>query len=787
MIMILTSGFGLMINDQSYFYLEGSKKNKKYKSGWCSILNKIRNIMKSNKGFTLIELIVVIAVLAILVLLGLPRLLGYTEKAELTRIQHDTKVMENEIETILVEDDIDEWENNDKVFGPLIMEGKLYEKEGIAADVDATHLSNDNGSFALTRYFSQMNNSSDDSELGVGGNLHSIDELPEDFSVEKTYKIVPEEYKNKINTKLNGTFYANNEGKVYYEHGKALIGDGSESLANCPLPAPDYEFEHETGTITKWHGTETHLTIPEEFLVDGKCYPVRIIGTGAFMNGNFKRVVIPNSVIRIEDGAFQDGELTEVTIPHSVTRVGNNAFANNNFGTGGRSIIILNSPGGISLGTNAFGGSQVHYRTPTPADAGFIFHAGSQTIISRMSNSVSGAGMGGSLIIPDKVQVNNVEYEVTSIKEGAFQGAGLIDVVLPSGLERIEDYAFAGNRLEKVIIPDKVYYIGNYAFAFNQETHTTTGQIRPTIQSIMIKNVERISNVVQGDINTDIPGVELKDYVWVTEADNFNFEEFDYYNPVDEDNSAGEDNSDNEIVKEPNGLRSPNANEIVVTDAQGLHDIRNDLDGEYILMADIDLGLYDWQPIGHDFSNEFSGKFDGNGFKINNLTINKSQFSFDTGLFGRTDGAEILNVAIENADVVAGSQTGTLVGYAQNNTIIKNSYATGVLGGNRHAAGLIGNLIGGSEIIDSYSTVEVYYGHDLWHGGLSSATQSNRIRNSFWDTDVSNVSSHSDYTLNSGAVGLTTEQMKQADTYSAWDADVWNIVNGKYPTLKNSH
>ena len=174
----------------------------------------------NKKAFTLIELLVVIAVVGILVLLGAPRFTGYTQKAELIRIQQDTRVMEEEIRTVLIngDDDFNKWENNMKDLNQLAQEDKLFEKEGFATDVDDSHLVA-NKTVDLRKFASQLE-PSNKTKLNVGGELH---ELPEDLSISETYKVIPERYKDEINSKLKGTFYANSDGKVYYEHVKSLF------------------------------------------------------------------------------------------------------------------------------------------------------------------------------------------------------------------------------------------------------------------------------------------------------------------------------------------------------------------------------------------------------------------------------------------------------------------------------------------------------------------------------------------------------------------------------------
>ena len=349
--------------------------------------------------------------------------------------------------------------------------------------------------------------------LGIGGYLIPLEEADLELpSVDETYKIIPNEYKGVIGTRLGGTFYTNNLGKVYYEHNKPIKGQNEGEILDCPLALPDYDFEPETGTIVKWYGTATHLVIPEAFLAElngeEQCVPVRAIGKATFMQGGFKSIVIPQSVIRIEENAFKDNQLTAIEIPHSVEYIGESAFAGNNFGSGDV-IIRRASSSGMIIGNNTFGGSSPTYRSPSPRDMNVVFHPSSGRIVSsgRTTNRV--------ITIPETFNVGGVEYPVKQIGKGAYQGLDLISVILPSGLEKIEDYTFAGNQLEGITIPDKVNHIGNYAFAFNEVVHSKTGHRKATIGFIDIKNEEQIHKVNQnGDIYENGTKVDkLKDEI----------------------------------------------------------------------------------------------------------------------------------------------------------------------------------------------------------------------------------------------------------------------------------
>lgn len=130
-------------------------------------------MLKNNKGFTIIELIIIISIIGILVLLSTPKFLFYIDKASISHIKNDTRVAENLMDKILIETNEipNDWNNISLIkLNKLSFENNLFNKKGLVYSLD--------------------NNK---------------------------YKIIPKNYlKNKINTKLNGTFITDNDGYVYY-------------------------------------------------------------------------------------------------------------------------------------------------------------------------------------------------------------------------------------------------------------------------------------------------------------------------------------------------------------------------------------------------------------------------------------------------------------------------------------------------------------------------------------------------------------------------------------------
>jgi hypothetical protein len=57
-----------------------------------------------------------------------------------------------------------------------------------------------------------------------------------------------------------------------------------------------------------------------------------------------------------------------------------------------------------------------------------------------------------------------------------------------------------------------------------------------------------------------------------------------------------------------------------------------------------------WNSIGWDYTNYFKGTFDGLGYTISNLNIDKSGTDYQ-GLFGHTSDATIKNIGLENVNI----------------------------------------------------------------------------------------------------------------------------------------
>ena len=141
------------------------------------------------------------------------------------------------------------------------------------------------------------------------------------------------------------------------------------------------------------------------------------------------------------------------------------------------------------------------------------------------------------------------------------------------------------------------------------------------------------------------------------------------------------------------------------TSTTTLQGMKNNLDGNYVLGADIDASVttgwnngQGFEPIGTSpINSRFTGFLGGLNHSIKNLYINNSTLDF-IGLIGFSEGGVIRNIFLENVNINGGSisaggvvdsTVGGLVGLQTNNGLISYAYTSGNVKG-YFAAGLAG-------------------------------------------------------------------------------------------------
>lgn len=138
-----------------------------------------------------------------------------------------------------------------------------------------------------------------------------------------------------------------------------------------------------------------------------------------------------------------------------------------------------------------------------------------------------------------------------------------------------------------------------------------------------------------------------------------------------------------------------------------------DLNGNYILGCDMDLSdIENWQSVG-DADNPFKGIFNGNGYSIDNLTINAGDNAENVGFFGVTENATITNVSFNNANVITpddyinGSSAVGIVAGTARGTTFDNIDVSGSVAGYESVGGLVGVINDNSYFLPDGTPVDV--------------------------------------------------------------------------------
>lgn len=161
----------------------------------------------------------------------------------------------------------------------------------------------------------------------------------------------------------------------------------------------------------------------------------------------------------------------------------------------------------------------------------------------------------------------------------------------------------------------------------------------------------------------------------------------------------------NDLVAIADGKEPPSKSVVIISKASDLNAIRQRPNGYFKLSANIDMMDYaggeGWEPIA-----DFNGTFDGRGYTISNLTINRPTKS-NVGLFGNVQGnAQIANLTLENVNVIGGEYTGALAGYCSG-AVTNVNITGGNITGYRSSTGALAGAYGISKMSNCTVTAEV--------------------------------------------------------------------------------
>ncbi len=210
---------------------------------------------------------------------------------------------------------------------------------------------------------------------------------------------------------------------------------------------------------------------------------------------------------------------------------------------------------------------------------------------------------------------------------------------------------------------------------------------------------------------------------------------------------------------------------IEISDWYQLNEVRQILDGHFILANDLDAQTpgYEtynsgsgWSPIGEMSANPFTGIFDGNGHTISDLFIFRPAANYQ-GLFAYVESAEITNLGLLNVDITANSHAGAIAGRIDQSLLAK-SYATGkiTVGGDINIGGLAGSAREfGMNISKCWSRVDITSTGDRNVGGIVGYITSDAV--------VSDSYAHGNIRGNrqiGGLVGLATSGASIRNSYS---------------------
>ncbi|WP_312767645.1 GLUG motif-containing protein [Epilithonimonas sp.] len=242
------------------------------------------------------------------------------------------------------------------------------------------------------------------------------------------------------------------------------------------------------------------------------------------------------------------------------------------------------------------------------------------------------------------------------------------------------------------------------------------------------------------------------------------------------------------------------ANPYLIANAVQLDEMRNYLgsansDKHFSIINDIDLATLiatqypneGWKPIGYgsdENTNAFYGSLEGNGFKITNLWISRSESNY-IGLFSNTTDAIINNLNIQLAEngIAGQDYVGILAGSANGGTI-NNVKVIGIVTASNYVGGLIGES--SSLVSNCQSSGEVNTEGDNV-GGLIGKTLS-EVSGSSSSSNVKNMGSVFVGNFMGGLIGVNQAPVKNSNASGnvTGTSTIGGLVGDSYAAISNS-
>ena len=269
--------------------------------------------------------------------------------------------------------------------------------------------------------------------------------------------------------------------------------------------------------------------------------------------------------------------------------------------------------------------------------------------------------------------------------------------------------------------------------------------------------------------------------------------------------------------------------------AEDLNNIRNDLDGKYILMNNVNLSDYTEWTVTGNYGSPFSGELDGNGYSIIGLKSKRS-------LLGWVENAIIKNLGIVNCNIFQPEETassnssagaiadnaidsyfekcfasgsvqacvsvgwldtkshcsaGGLVGVAKNSSFIDCYNSTNLnFIYDEITSAKIGGIAGdslGSSFKCCYSTGRIetkcngkspFENENIFKGGLVGFADESTALDCCYYLDNISCAIGNLQTNPNGTQKLTDEEMKNQNSYIGFDfAENWKVIPDNYPKL----